>query len=137
MLHSSQRTSVSQTTEKIGDSISHRNHIRFGGYVRIILPLYQLDSSPPKKEGYIFAPGKLITDALFGVGFQNAAESPARAMKVAIAGTQALTLQLSAKYQKPKRSRNGTTMAAAVHSCVRIWASICGWPKIVVTTITA
>ena len=55
-------------------------------------------------------------------------------MTVAIAGAQALILQLSAKYQRPKRRRNGITIAAAIASCERIIAGILLCPKTTAAT---
>ena len=68
---------------------------------------------------------------------QNAAESPASAITVAITGTHALVRQLSTKYQKAKRRRNGTTIAVAIHSCERSAGGNCGCPTIATTTISA
>lgn len=74
---------------------------------------------------------------LFVPRSQNAIARPASAMMVAMTGTQGEVLQLSAKYQSPKRSRNGTTIAAAVHSCVRMAGGICDCPKTANATMAA
>lgn len=66
---------------------------------------------------------------------QKAIARPASAMMVAMTGTQGEVLQDSAKYQRPKRRRNGTTMAAAVHSCVRMAGGSWDCPKTAKATI--
>lgn len=60
---------------------------------------------------------------------KKAIARPANAISVATTGAHGVVLHPSTKYQSPKRSMNGTTIAAAAHSCARNAGGSCWRPS--------